>query len=404
MMKKMFFLILSIGMIILSGCVKQNYKRIISEEGVEWGREPVILDSAPYEINLELGTSDIFYPSFFHKGYIYGHIKKLHGEDLIDRKYLYRIDVNNKISETIKENFNSLSGLKPIGLYNNQVYTVDYSRGNKISPLTNLSLLLSNNRYSKLENQYIMTYVTGSENYILVHEYSPNNKLIKTYIYDLDLNKTYIKLSEKKYGEVVYVRDLNSLIWIDQEDFKIYKINLINKHYVLEEYMDLGVDEGIDRVRAYINNGYELVLLFDSKIGNKENWDLMETREVRSYRFRNSEYQTLFKKSTDKNLYMEYLGDNILISETFEVLDDYIEITERQVFHYDYKDLYPIYSEAFMERSQQLYPEINVIASRTSNEMFSTREIKEIIDGIPVTKRVIYQRIKLGIGKERLLE
>ena len=391
-------------MIILSGCVKQNYKRIISEEGVEWGREPVILDSAPYEINLELGTSDIFYPSFFHKGYIYGHIKKLHGEDLIDRKYLYRIDVNNKISETIKENFNSLSGLKPIGLYNNQVYTVDYSRGNKISPLTNLSLLLSNNRHSKLENQYIMTYVTGSENYILVHEYSPNNKLIKTYIYDLDLNKTYIKLSEKKYGEVVYVRDLNSLIWIDQEDFKIYKINLINKHYVLEEYMDLGVDEGIDRVRAYINNGYELVLLFDSKIGNKENWDLMETREVRSYRFRNSEYQTLFKKSTDKNLYMEYLGDNILISETFEVLDDYIEITERQVFHYDYKDLYPIYSEAFMERSQQLYPEINVIASRTSNEMFSTREIKEIIDGIPVTKRVIYQRIKLGIGKERLLE
>ena len=391
-------------MIILSGCAKQNYKRIISEEGVEWGREPVILDSAPYEINLELGTSDIFYPSFFHKGYIYGHIKKLHGEDLIDRKYLYRIDVNNKISETIKENFNSLSGLKPIGLYNNQVYTVDYSRGNKISQLTNLSLLLSNNRYSKLENQYIMTYVTGSENYILVHEYSPNNKLIKTYIYDLDLNKTYIKLSEKKYGEVVYVRDLNSLIWIDQEDFKIYKINLINKHYVLEEYMDLGVDEGIDRVRAYINNGYELVLLFDSKIGNKENWDLMETREVRSYRFRNSEYQTLFKKSTDKNLYMEYLGDNILISETFEVLDDYIEITERQVFHYDYKDLYPIYSEAFMERSQQLYPEINVIASRTSNEMFSTREIKEIIDGIPVTKRVIYQRIKLGIGKERLLE
>src|SRR5690554_2581338 len=144
MMKKMFFLILSIGMIILSGCVKQNYKRIISEKGVEWGREPVILDSAPYEINLELGTSDIFYPSFFHKGYIYGHIKKLHGEDLIDRKYLYRIDVNNKISETIKENFNSLSGLKPIGLYNNQVYTVDYSRGNKISPLTNLSLLLSN--------------------------------------------------------------------------------------------------------------------------------------------------------------------------------------------------------------------------------------------------------------------
>ena len=36
--------------------------------------------------------------------------------------------------------------------------------------------------------------------------------------------------------------------------------------------------------------------------------------------------------------------------------------------------------------------------------MFSTRKIKEIIDGIPITKRVIYQRIKLEIGKERLLD
>lgn len=403
-MKKMFFLILSIGMIILSSCVNQSYKRIVAEEGVEWGRETVVLDSAPYEINLELASSDIFYPSFYHKGYIYGHIKKLHGEDPIDRKYLYRIDVNNKISETIKENINFLTGSTPIGLVDNQVYTVDYSRGNKISPLTNLSLLLNNNRNYKLENQYKITYVSGSENYILVHEYSPNNKLIKTYIYDLILNKLYEKLSEKKYGEVVYVRDLNSLIWIDQEDFKIYKISFINDHYVLEEYMDLEVDEGVDRVRAYINNWYELVLLFDSKIGNREDWDLMETREIRSYKFRTKENQTLYKKSTDKNLYMEYLGDNIFLSETFEVLGDYIEITERQAYHYNYKDLYLIYSELFKERSQQFYPEINVIASRTSNEMFSTRKIKEIIDGIPITKRVIYQRIKLEIGKERLLD
>ena len=161
------------------------------------GRETVVLDSAPYEINLELASSDIFYPSFYHKGYIYGHIKKLHGEDPIDRKYLYRIDVNNKISETIKENINFLTGSTPIGLVDNQVYTVDYSRGNKISPLTNLSLLLNNNRNYKLENQYKITYVSGSENYILVHEYSPNNKLIKTYIYDLILNKLYEKLSEK---------------------------------------------------------------------------------------------------------------------------------------------------------------------------------------------------------------
>ena len=75
MMKRMFFLILSVGMIILSSCVKQNYKRIIAEEDVEWGREVIVDTSVPQEIYLELASSDIFYPSFYHKGYIYGHIK-----------------------------------------------------------------------------------------------------------------------------------------------------------------------------------------------------------------------------------------------------------------------------------------------------------------------------------------
>ena len=41
--EKMFFLILSIGMIILSSYANQSYKRIIAEEGVEWGRETVVL-------------------------------------------------------------------------------------------------------------------------------------------------------------------------------------------------------------------------------------------------------------------------------------------------------------------------------------------------------------------------
>ena len=403
MMKRMFFLILSVGMIILSSCVKQNYKRIIAEEDVEWGREVIVDTSVPQEIYLELDSNDIFYPSFFHKGYIYGHLRRLHGNDHMERKYLYRIDVYNKISETIKENFNDLPGLKPIGLIDDQIFTVDYSRGNRLYTLPLLSTLLTSNRNYRAENNYEMSYVTGNDNYIVIYEFRPNKKLNNIYIFDIELGKLYVKLTDKNHGEIVYLKDLNSLVWIDQEDFKLYKIDLINGYYTLSEYMDLELDEGIDRIRAYINNGYELILLFDSRIGNKE-WDLMETVEIRSYRFRTKQSLTLFKKVTDNNLYFEYLGDNIFVSEGFEVLAHHIEITERQAYYYNYKKLNLIYSEIFKEKSQQLYPEIKVIASRTSNEMFSTREIKEIIDGVPITKRVIYQRIKLDIGKERLLQ
>lgn len=405
MIKRIVYLILAICIIVLSGCEKQNYKRIIAEEGVEWGRETLIFnDSYPEEIYLELDDNDIFYPSFFHNGYIYGHIRKLRENEGIEKKYLYRIDVNNKISETVKENFNNLSGSKAIGFVDNQIYTVNYNRGNRLYPMTLLSSLLVNNRNYKEENQYEMYYVPGNDNYIVIYEFKPNRKLSNIYIFDMVLGKFYEKLADKKHGEIAYLRDLNSLIWIDQEDFKLYKIRFINGYYTLDEYMDLELDEAVDRTRVYINNGYELILLCDSKIVDNTEWDLMETIEVRTYRFRANQNLTLFKKSTTNNLYFEYLGDNIFLSEAFELKDGYIEIRERQVFYYNYKELNSIYFEVFNEKSQQLYPEINVIASRTSNEMFSTREIKEIIDGVPVTKKVIYQRIRFDLGNEKLLQ
>src|SRR5690606_24867085 len=119
-------------------------------------------------------------------------------------------------------------------------------------------------------NNYEMSYVTGNDNYIVIYEFRPNKKLNNIYIFDIELGKLYVKLTDKNHGEIVYLKDLNSLVWIDQEDFKLYKIDLINGYYTLSEYMDLELDEGIDRLRAYINNGYELILLFDSRIGNKE--------------------------------------------------------------------------------------------------------------------------------------
>lgn len=397
MVKKTIYLILSISLFILSACESQNYKKIIAEEKVELGREFVVDDSVPDEVSLELDSNEIFYPSFFYNGYIYGHIRRINGDDLIKRKYLYRIDVYNKITETVKENLNNMSGVRPIGFIDDEVYTVDYSRRNKINQIRNLSILLNENKKSTIGRQYVVSYALGSENYIIIHKYSSEMKLNDIYIYDLGSNRIYKRLSDKRYGEIAYIKDLNSLIWIDNEDFKIYKIDFINGYYTLNYLMDLDIDENTDRIRAYINNGYELMLLFDSKVVDDKKWDLMETTEIRSYNFRNNQSLTLFTKTDEKKLYFEYLGDNFFLSENFKVLDGYIEVIERKAYYYNYKELNQIYLEIFKEKSQQFYPEINVIASRSGNELFSTREIKEIIDGVPITKKVIYQRIKFDL-------
>lgn len=399
MIKKTIYIILIFSLIFQLGCGKQDYKRITIEEDVGLERETLIEKSISGQIYLEIDSKDYFYPSFYHGGYIYGHIKRTNGNDPYDRKYLYKIDLNNKLTETIKENINSLQGPNPVDFIDDQVYAIDYTRRNNLKQIPELSNILNIHRENKEDYQYEISYASGSDNYLVIHELSKKSKLMNIYLYDIELEEFYIKEHDNRHGDICYVEYLKSLIWIDQKDFKIYKVLLKDGFYTLEEYIDLGVDKDINRVRGIMKNNFEIILLHDSRLSNNDEWNLMETCAITSYHFRTDKHVHLFKKPIDENLYIEYLGQNIFIVETFDIFKDYIEITKRRLYYCNYKELNMVYNEEFQEKSQELYPEIRVVTNKDGDEIFSTREIKKIINGIPTTKSVTYQRIKLFVPR-----
>ncbi|TAH63466.1 MAG: hypothetical protein EWM50_02625 [Gottschalkiaceae bacterium] len=394
MKKRIILLVFIFSIIFLLSCEKQGYKRIIVEEDVGLERESPIDPSIFGQVYLDIDRIDYFYPAFYHRGEVYGYLKKGHGNDSIGRRYLYKLDINNKLTETLKESIDFKQGSNKVGFIEDQVYTIDYIAGNKATPLPKLSKIINELREDEKGNQYEISYVSGSNRYLVINEISPNGEIANIFLYDL-AQQMFYKNYNNRYGDICYVFELGSLIWIDQKDFKIYKIQLTNNYYNLEEYIDLGTDEDISRVRGIMKNGYELILLHDVRLGNKDDWNLMGTSAVTSYNFETNGYVNLFNKSIDENLYIEYLGHGIFISESFDIFRDYIEITERRIYYHNYTELVLVYNEELQEKSQQIYPEINVIVNVAENEIFSTKEIKKMIDGIPVTKSVIYQRINI---------
>lgn len=398
MKKRIIFTVFTFSLVFLLGCGKQDYKRIIVEENVGLEREATLIEpSTPGQIYLEIDSNDYFYPAFYHRGGIYGYLKKGHGNDLIGRKYLYKLDVSNKLTETIKENIDFKPGSNNVGFMKDQVYMIDYINKNKITRIPELSQIINELRENGKGNQYEVSYVSGSNRYLVINEISSNGEITNVFLYDIDRQMFYKNDNDNRYGDICYVYHLRSLIWIDQKDFNIYKVQLKNNYYTLEEYIDLGVYKDINRVRGIMKNGYELILFHDLRMGNKDDWNLMETSAVTSFNFKTSRYVYLFNKPIDENLYMEYLGKDIFIAEYFDIFEDYIEPTKRRLYYSNYAELIRVYDEKFQEKSQQLYPEINVITNEKGNEIFSTREIKKMINGIPTTKSVIYQRIKISL-------
>lgn len=395
MKKGIIFTVLIFSLIFLLSCKKQDYKRIIVEENVGLEREPLIEPSISGQIYLEVDSNDYFYPSFYHRGEIYGYLKKGHGNDPIGRKYLYKLDINNKLTETLKENIDFKLGSNNVGFIEDQIYMINYIKRNKTTPLPEVSKIINELREKGKENQYEISYASGSNRYLVINEISSNEEIINIFLFDLELQKFYKNINNNGYGNICYVYELKSLIWIDQKDFKIYKVLLKDGYYTLEEYIDLGINKDINRVRGIMKNGSELILFHDVRLGNKDDWNLIETSAVTSFNFRTNEYIHLFNKPIDENLYMEYLGQGIFIAESFDIFRDYIEITKRSIYYHNYTEFLLVYNEKFQEKSQQIYPEINVLVNDFGSEVFSTREIKKIIDGIPVSKGVIYQRIKI---------
>lgn len=404
MIKRMIYLLLIFSLIFQLGCRKKDYKRIIVEEdvGLESEKETIIEHFIPGQVYLELDRKDYFYPLYYNNSEVYGDIKKVYGKDTLHRKYLYQVDTNNKLTETVKVNINYIPGYNSIGLIEYNVYTDNYSRRNNLWITSKISKEINLLKENNKESQYIVSYVSGSKKHLTIVEVSTSGNLNNIYLYDISREELYTNEKGNIHGDFCYVEDLQSLIWIDQKDYKIYKVSLKDGYYVLEEYIDLEVDEDIDRVRGIMKNSYELILFQDSRLNNKDEWDLMETSLITCLNLRNYQYEYLFKKPTDENLYIEYLGQDIFIEENFNVFEDYIEIIKRKLYYHDHNGLSLIYNEEYQEKSQQPYPDIKVVINSNGNEIFSTREIRKIIDDIPITERIIYQRIKLtlsNIGK-----
>lgn len=398
MKKRIAVTVLIFSLIFLLGCEKQDYKRIIMEEDVGLESETLIDPSIFGQVYLDIDNNDYFCPAFYHREEIYGYLKKVHDNDPIRRKYLYKLDINNKLTETLKQNIDSKPGVNNVGFVEDRVYIIDYTIRNKATSIRELSKIINELRENGKEIQYEISYVSGSNRYLVINEISSKGEIINVFLYDLVQRKFY-KNNINRYGDICYVFELRSLIWIDQKDFKIYKIQIKNDYYTLEEYMDLGIDEDINRVRGIMKNGYELILFHDVRLGNKEDWNLMRTSAVTSYNFETNRYVHLFNKPIDENLYMEYLGHGIFISESFDIFRDYIEITKRRIYYYNHTEPLLVHDEEFQEKSQQIYPEINALVNEAGDEIFSTREIKKMIDGVPVTKSVIYQRINISRSK-----
>lgn len=398
-MKKTIILTVFIfSLIFLISCEKQDYKRIVVEENIGLERETNVGPSIFGQVHLDLDITECFYPTFYYEGEIYGYLKKNHGNDFIARKYLYKLDLNNKLTETPKIFIDFKPGLNKVGLMENKAYMIDYNIRSKPTPIHELSRIINELRESEKENQYDISYVSGSNRYIVVNEISSSGEIRNVYLYDL-VEQRFYKNKTHRYGDICYVFELRSLIWIDQKDFKIYKLQVEDDYYTLEEYIDLGIDEDISRVRGVMKNGYELMLFHDVRLGNKENWNLMRTSAVTSYNFARKQHVNLFSKSIPEYSYIEYIGSGIFIEDSFDLFNGYIELTKRSIYHYNYTKPILVYDEEFQEKSQQFYPEINVLVDGVGYEIFSTREIKKIIGGIPVTKDVIYQRVKLFRSK-----
>jgi hypothetical protein len=294
-------------------------------------------------------------------------------------------------------------GSKNVVFLEEQVCFIDYTKRSRATPIPELSKIISELRQKRKESQYEIVYASGSDRYLVVYELSLDGEITDIFLYDLELQSLYKDSNNIGYGDICYVYDLKSLIWIDQKDFKIYKVQLENNYYTLEEYIDLGVNEDIDKVRGVMKNGYELILFHDVRLGNKDDWNLKVTSAITTFNFKTNQYDHLFSKPLDKNLYMEYLGQGVLIAENFDIFGEYIEITERSIYYQNYNELIQVYNERFQDTSQQIYPEMNVVVNESGNEIFSTREIKKIVNGIPVTKSVIYQRINI-FGPSRNLK
>ncbi|WP_313232720.1 hypothetical protein [Tissierella praeacuta] len=439
MNKKIILITLILGLTIgAAGCKEDNVKRVVIEDDVNINNKEDS-SSKNYEnsktvnsktiegitsksIEFPLDEGYYFYPSFYYQGEVYGCVWEGSGikEYVSNRReeaqmeYLYKIDKDNNLIKTSKMYHDYIQvnsqayprDTKFIQLVEDVVFTVDYKSEDIPRPWPELTDVVNKLKGDSDYKLYFIKSVPENENYLVIRETIINNeseKYIneknesiywsdwkeKKYIYDIENKKIYRMKNEEKDGEIYYVNVLQSLVWVDNKDFKIYKIVFKNGYYSLEEYIDLNRYGKADRIRAEMKSDDEMILFMDVNI----NRSYFETKYIDKFNFRTNQYNPLFEVPDEVNICSEYIGHDILLIEEFKKEEDSnIEIPVKRYFkQIRNNEMNTIFEEEIKKESKQWYLNNWIVISEDGEEIFDAIEINKINDVI-TTEKMIYQK------------
>lgn len=409
--RKINLIILICLIIIPIGCSKESYKEIVIEEDVIEDNTLLTQPIATGQVQLKLEKEAIFHPLYYLVGEVYGYIGM--GDNISEadkiRRYLYKIDRLDNLGETSREYTNFLLSQQDIQLEIGLATITDDKDHNIPGVLLDLNYRVSKLKEKNVNYSYEVSAVLGNNDFVIIREKDEKSRK-KVYIYDNKGKNLYSPSNDIEDGVICYVRALDALVWVDQQDFKIYKVILKDLPFYLkegffnlEEYIDLDIGDKTSRVRVEMKNIQEMILFQDRLISDEgiyEDEHLYETNLVTKFDFSTNKYDYVYRKPTENHIYIEYLDQNILVVEEFELVDDiYIIPKFRRIFRMAGRVVNLIYLEEFEEKSEQFYPTNEIIINKDGREIFSTRTITYVENNKEIIRSVIYQRIDISNEK-----
>ena len=403
----------------LIGCKKKNeesVKRIVLESDVrnqklgEKNNNPKVTVE---KINLKLDEGDYFEPAFYHEGEVYGVIDK--GAGVITEEtsvthpisghikgHLYKVDDDNNLIETSKEAFNFVLESKALNFKlgeENKIFSIDYKNEDKPKEFSQLTDIIKNLRGDSSIKTYYIETIPQDENYVVIYEWRSGTNPRKMYLYDMKNKKLYNRKGEEEgwLYNIFYIESLQSFVHIDR-DLKVYKIKFEEKYFCLEEYIDLSKKDKADRIRGVIINDDEVLLFQDkyvSELGYYMHHPLYKTISISKFSFKTNQYDLLFQTPDNVNIYGEYIGNNILALEEFEQKDENVEsITPIKRYFEEIRNnsLNVLYKEKIEDEGETMYPHVNATISDDGREIFLTRHLCKLQDGVETTKDAIYKK------------
>ncbi|MBU5255110.1 hypothetical protein [Tissierella praeacuta] len=433
MNKKIILITIILGLTIgLVGCKEKkldNVKRVVIEDDVSMeDKEKEKSNLISFQNNrtvknvkvskpIELLNDDYnyelpyFYPTFYCEGEIYGYVS--HEETAVKKgawiKYLYKIDKNNNLIKTSKEYYDGplqgdggyisigygINGTKAINIIEDKVYVVDYTKKDKPEISLELTEIVNKLKGDSTDKLYLIDYI--NENYLVIDEQINTREefnKIKSYIYDMENKKLYTMKEGERSGDAYYVDALQSLIWVDHKDFKIYKIVLNKEYYDLEEYIDLNIYGKGDQVRTVMNGNDEILLFMNTNISQDRpdiDMFLVKTNYIGKFNFRTNQYNLLFEAPRDVNIYAGYIGHDILLIEEFKIdKDSHIKIpVKRYLNQIRNNEMNIIFEEEFEDESAELYPNHWTLINGDGREIFSVRFVTKREKSMTLNREMI---------------